>query len=367
VIEYRVDGFRFDLASILGRNEDGSPMNKPPLLQSLAFDPILGNVKLIAEAWDAAGLYQVGTFPAWNRWAEWNGKYRDDLRRFLKGDGGLAQAAARRMTGSPDLYDPLQRGPGASINFLTCHDGFPLRDIYTYQHKHNEENGWNNTDGANDNNSWNCGVEGETDDPQINALRARMIRNAAAVLLCSRGTPMFLMGDEFGNTQCGNNNAYCQDSPISWLDWDLLETNRDLFDFFKYMIAFRHRHTVIRRTTAPCSCGFPEISFHGEKAWGANLGQDSHLVAILFAGRDEDGKDDLVYLGVNAHWEDHTLELPPLPAHLFWQLEINTGEANSRDCLPHPDRPLFTPEGGLWVGPRSVVVLTVASPPVHSA
>jgi glycogen operon protein len=356
-----VDGFRFDLASILGRNEDGSPMNKPPLLQSLAFDPILGNVKLIAEAWDAAGLYQVGTFPAWSRWAEWNGKYRDDMRRFLKGDSGFAQAAARRMTGSLDLYDPIHRGEGASINFLTCHDGFPLRDIYTYQQKHNEENGWNNTDGTNDNNSWNCGAEGETDDPHIRALRIRMIRNAAAVLLCSRGTPMFLMGDEFGNTPFGNNNAYCQDSPVSWLDWDLLKTNRDLFAFFKYMIAFRHRHPVIRRATPSCSCGFPDVSFHGEKAWGATLGKESHLVAVLFAGRDEDGKDDLVYLGVNAHWEPHTLELPPLPAHLFWQLEVNTGEEDLRNCIPHPDRPLFIPEGGLWVGPRSVVVLTVHS------
>jgi glycogen operon protein len=192
-----------------------------------------------------------------------------------------------------------------------------------------------------------------------------MIRNAAAVLLCSRGTPMFLMGDEFGNTQFGNNNAYCQDSPISWLDWDLLEKNRELFEFFKYMIAFRHRHPVIRRTTAPCSCGFPDVSFHGEQAWSANLGQDSHLVSVLFAGKDADGNDDLVYLGVNAHWRDHTLELPRLPAHLCWRLEVNTGEQNPHDCIPHPGRNLYAPEGGLWVGPRSVVVL--AAHAVHSS
>ena len=232
VIEYRVDGFRFDLASILGRNEDGSPMEKPPLLESLAFDPILGKVKLIAEAWDAGGLYQVGTFPAWNRWAEWNGRYRDDLRKFLKGDGGLARAAVQRIAGSRDIYDPQVRGNGASVNFLTCHDGFTLYDIYSYNVKHNEKNGWNNTDGSDDNNSWNCGVEGETDNPDILRLRKRMCKNAFATLMCSRGAALFLAGDEFCNTQFGNNNGYCQDNKISWLDWNLLKENSDMFDFF---------------------------------------------------------------------------------------------------------------------------------------
>ena len=236
VITYRVDGFRFDLASILGRNEDGSPMSKPPLLQSLAFDPILGNVKLIAEAWDAGGLYQVGTFPSWNRWVEWNGKYRDDMRSFLKGDCGKAEAAVTRIFGSGDLYQE-RVGCGASVNFLTCHDGFTLHDLYSYNEKHNEANGWNNTDGADDNRSWNCGVEGETEDAEINRLRLRMMKNATAVLLCSRGIPMFLAGDEFGNTQFGNNNPYCQDNIISWLDWNLLRKNKDLFDFFKFMIS----------------------------------------------------------------------------------------------------------------------------------
>ena len=208
VTAFRVDGFRFDLASILGRNEDGSPMNKPPLLQAMAFDPILGDVKLIAEAWDAGGLYQVGSFPSWNRWAEWNGRYRDDMRRYLKGDQGFAHAAALRMIGSRDMYaDPGRKD--ASVNFITCHDGFTLWDLYSYNAKHNEKNGWNNTDGANDNNSWNCGAEGDTGDPGINALRRRMCRNAFALLMCSRGTPMFLAGDEFFNTQFGNNNAYC--------------------------------------------------------------------------------------------------------------------------------------------------------------
>lgn len=191
---YHVDGFRFDLAAILGRNEDGSPMSKPPLLQSLAFDPILGNVKLIAEAWDAGGLYQVGSFPSWSRWAEWNGKYRDDLRDFLKGDFGMWQTAAQRITGSKDIYNPAWRGNNASVNFLTCHDGFTLWDLYSYNEKHNEANGWNNTDGCNDNRSWNCGVEGETDNEEVLTLRRRLAMNAFAVLMCSRNTYVLCWG-----------------------------------------------------------------------------------------------------------------------------------------------------------------------------
>ena len=218
-IEYRVDGFRFDLASILGRDQNGAPMANPPILESLAFDPVLGKMKLIAEAWDAGGLYQVGSFPSWNRWAEWNGRYRDDMRSFLKGDDGMAGNAITRITGSRDLYSPESRGHKASVNFLTCHDGFTLYDLYSYNEKHNEKNGWNNTDGDNNGHSWNCGAEGETDDPNVNGLRRRLIKNAFAALLCSRGPAMFFAGDEFCNTQFGNNNAYCQDNIISWLDW----------------------------------------------------------------------------------------------------------------------------------------------------
>ena len=247
VTEYRVDGFRFDLATILGRNEDGSPMSQPPLLKNLAFDHILANVKLIAEAWDAGGLYQVGSFPSWNRWSEWNGKYRDDVRRFLKGDSGLANVIAERITGSHDLYDPIHRGHNASVNFITCHDGFTLHDLYSYSEKHNEDNGWNNTDGDNNNNSWNCGAEGDTDDENILKLRKRMIKNACAVLLGSRGTPMILAGDEFCNTQFGNNNPYCQDNEISWLDWDLLKNNKEIFNFFKNMIKFRKSPSSVER------------------------------------------------------------------------------------------------------------------------
>ena len=213
-IEYRVDGFRFDLASILGRDQNGAPMANPPILESLAFDPVLGKMKLIAEAWDAGGLYQVGSFPSWNRWAEWNGRYRDDMRSFLKGDDGMAGNAITRITGSRDIYSPESRGHKASVNFMTCHDGFTLYDLYSYNEKHNEKNGWNNTDGDNNGHSWNCGAEGETDDPNVNGLRRRLIKNAFAALLCSRGPAMFFAGDEFCNTQFGNNNAYCQDNII---------------------------------------------------------------------------------------------------------------------------------------------------------
>ena len=260
VTQYHVDGFRFDLASILGRSEDASPMSRPPLLESLAYDPILYGVDLIAEAWDAGGLYQVGSFPSWNRWAEWNGKYRDDIRSFLKGDDGYIGAAASRILGSPDLYPPEKRGKDVSVNFITCHDGFTLYDLYAYNEKHNWDNGWNNTDGANDNRSWNCGEEGETNNPGILALRFKMIKNACAVLLSSRGTPMFFAGDEFGNTQFGNNNAYCQDNEISWLDWTLTEKNEEILDFFRFMIHLRRDHPILRQDTSPCSFPFPFTS-----------------------------------------------------------------------------------------------------------
>ncbi|MGE5139898.1 MAG: glycogen debranching protein, partial [Rudaea sp.] len=219
--EYHVDGFRFDLAAVLGRDPWGAPLPNPPLLESLAFDPILGRCKLIAEAWDAGGLYQVGSFPAYGRWSEWNGKYRDAIRKFLKGDAGMAGEAAQRIAGSPDLYS--SRGTAASINFVTCHDGFTLNDLVSYNDKHNLANGENNNDGTNDNYSWNCGVEGPTGDPGINALRKRQMKNAIAMLMVSQGVPMILMGDEVARTQNGNNNNYCHDNETNWLDWTLAQ------------------------------------------------------------------------------------------------------------------------------------------------
>ena len=359
VIEYRVDGFRFDLASILGRNDDGTPLSQPPLLRSLAFDSILGNVKLIAEAWDAGGLYQVGSFPSWKRWAEWNGRYRDDMRRFLKGDDFLAQTAAARITGSPDLYDPAYRGGNASINFLTCHDGFTLYDLYSYNQKHNEANGWGNTDGADDNNSWNCGVEGETDDSAILALRKRLMKNACAVLLCSRGTPMFLSGDEFADTRYGNNNPYCQDNLISWLDWSLLKKNKDLFDFFQYMIQFRKDHPVIRKDLEPSYLGVPAMSTHGPTPDETNFSGDSHVVCVRFAGYNEaTQKEDLVYLAVNSGWFPVTLTLPELPEHYKWKVAVNTGDPK---CQFFHKNSMPTVESKIFLGERSVIIFVATA------
>ena len=324
-IEYRVDGFRFDLASILGRDQNGAPMANPPILESLAFDPVLGKMKLIAEAWDAGGLYQVGSFPSWNRWAEWNGRYRDDMRSFLKGDDGMAGNAITRITGSRDLYSPESRGHKASVNFLTCHDGFTLYDLYSYIEKHNEKNGWNNTDGDNNGHSWNCGAEGETDDPNVNGLRRRLIKNAFAALLCSRGPAMFFAGDEFCNTQFGNNNAYCQDNIISWLDWSRLEEFKEIHDFVRHMIQFRKEHPILRKMTKPSSCQFPEISVHNGTPFNASTDYKTKLIGIMYAGRnEEDTEDDIVFYCMNAYWEPLVMQLPVLPNGKHWHVDTNT-------------------------------------------
>lgn len=364
-INYRVDGFRFDLASILGRNEDGSPMNNPPLLRTLADDSILSNVKLIAEAWDAGGLYQVGSFPASGRWAEWNGRYRDSLRSYLKGDSWNAWDAAWSISGSGDLYGGYYdnthsnyAGYNSCVNFLTCHDGFTLYDLYAYNDKHNEANGWNNTDGANDNRSWNCGAEGETEDPEVLALRRRMIRNACAVLMCSRGTPMFLAGDEFGNTKFGNNNSYCQDNITSWLDWRMLEKNKDLFEFFKFMIAFRKKHPVIHKQLPTSVCGMDPIHTHNLNAEETDIPRDARTFCVSFAGYDkEKGKDDLIYVAVNTFWEDVTITLPNLHGRGAWHLSVNTyGDGNGQYCYPEGQEVRI--DRSFVMRPRSVAVFT---------
>lgn len=364
-INYRVDGFRFDLASILGRNEDGSPMNNPPLLRTLADDSILSNVKLIAEAWDAGGLYQVGSFPASGRWAEWNGRYRDSLRSYLKGDSWNAWDAAWSISGSGDLYGGYYdnthsnyAGYNSCVNFLTCHDGFTLYDLYAYNDKHNEANGWNNTDGANDNRSWNCGAEGETDDPEVLSLRRRMIRNACAVLMCSRGTPMFLAGDEFGNTKFGNNNSYCQDNITSWLDWRMLEKNKDLFEFFKFMIAFRKKHPVIHKQLPTSVCSMDPIHTHNLNAEETDIPRDARTFCVSFAGYDkEKGKDDLIYVAVNTFWEDVTITLPNLHGRGAWHLSVNTyGDGNGHYCYPEGQEVRI--DRSFVMRPRSVAVFT---------
>ena len=361
-INYRVDGFRFDLASILGRNEDGSPMNNPPLLRTLADDSILSNVKLIAEAWDAGGLYQVGSFPASGRWAEWNGRYRDSLRSYLKGDSWNAWDAAWSISGSGDLYGGYYdnthsnyAGYNSCVNFLTCHDGFTLYDLYSYNQKHNEANGWGNLDGSDDNRSWNCGAEGDTDQVMVVELRHRMMKNSFAVLLCSRGTPMFLAGDEFGNTQFGNNNAYCQDNEISWLDWTRKEKFQDVFDFCAYMTAFRKRHPSITGDAGASSLGFPEISFHGEVPWKLDFSRpEIRTAAVMFAGYDNKmAKEDCVYLLMNPYWEGVWVELPQLSGGYSWHVAANTGD-KKQEIYQNPVR---ISEERILVGPRSVIVL----------
>lgn len=358
VTEYRVDGFRFDLASILSRDWNGAPMAEPPILHEIACDAILGKVKLIAEAWDAGGLYQVGNFPAFSRWSEWNGRYRDDMRRFLKGDAGLAGTAITRITGSGDMYDRATRGEDASVNFLTCHDGFTLYDLYSYNTKHNEKNGWNNTDGDNNGNSWNCGVEGETDNPEIEGLRRRMVKNAFATLMCSRGPAMFYAGDEFCNTQFGNNNAYCQDNLVSWLDWNRLEEYQEIHDFFRYMIAFRKEHAVLRKSTGPASCGLPEISIHNGYPFNNRTDYNSRLIGVMFAGRDEaDTRDDVIFYGMNAYWEPINMQLPELPCGKKWKVCVNTAVPYADGQSPEQFMN-NTQNNNLRIEPRTVVILT---------
>jgi glycogen operon protein len=352
---YRIDGFRFDLASILGRDEAGRPLSNPPLLEALAHDPILANCKLIAEAWDAGGLYQVGSFPAYGRWAEWNGKYRDCVRKFLKGDAGQVSELAQRIAGSPDLY--RERGPSASVNFVTCHDGFTLWDLVSYDDKHNEANGEANRDGANDNYSWNCGVEGPTDDPQMLALRRRQVKNALTILFVSQGTPMLLMGDEVGRTQEGNNNAYCHDSPLTWMDWTLKDKNAELFRFCRLMIAFRKRHPCLRHELHGGAGGSSlQLIWHGVQPERPDWSAESRSLAFS-AGHRNGGEEDWVYVALNAYWETLRFELPAAPAGLRWHVFANTGMAPPADvCEPGAEAVLGEQEAVL-VGARSAIVL----------
>ena len=356
--EYHIDGFRFDLASILGRDPWGAPLSNPPLLESLAFDPILSSCKLIAEAWDAGGLYQVGTFPAFGRWSEWNGKYRDTARRFLKGDEGQVGELAQRIQGSPDLYQWNGRSQATSINFITCHDGFTLTDLVSYNQKHNEANGEFNRDGGDDNHSWNCGAEGWTDNPDILSLRTKQAMNAVALLMTSRGTPMLLMGDEFGRSQHGNNNAYCIDSPISWVDWTLLNSNRTLFEFTKAVIQFRHQHPCLRvnRFDHAGSEVFPSCSFHGTTPWSVDWSSESRQLAWLMSSQGEK-KPDTVYVAANSAHYATWFELPQLPEIFEWNICFNTGN----QAEPYLKEPNVFKEAGILVGERSMVIFT-ASP-----
>jgi isoamylase len=363
VAEYHVDGFRFDLASILGRDPWGTPLANPPLLEALANDPVLAKVKLVAEAWDAGGLYQVGSFPAYGRWAEWNGKYRDDARKLLKGDSGLVGAIAQRIQGSPDLYSG--RGPTASINFITCHDGFTLMDTFSYDGKHNEANGEDNRDGANDNDSWNHGWEGATDDPGINALRHRQSKNAVTLMMVSQGVPMILMGDEVGRTKHGNNNTYCHDNELNWMDWTLMEDNADLQRFFKGIIAFRQAHPVLRgrnhlRNADYVGSGVADITWHGAAPWQADWSDNSHVLAFMLCGKHSKGgeqPDDYIYVALNSHWEGMEIGLPEPPNGLRWHISANTAVPSPEDIWEVGKEPLLENQNSIWLDGRSMLVL----------
>ena len=365
VAEYHIDGFRFDLASILGRNQDGTPMSNPPLLESLAFDPILGKCKLIAEAWDAGGLYQVGSFPSWGRFAEWNGKFRDDVRRFLKGDEGTVMPVIQRIMGSPDLYFHKGLGTCSSINFVTCHDGFTLMDLFSYNTKHNWANCENNRDGSDNNYSWNCGVEGQTDNYKINSLRKKLIKNAISILMISQGIPMIYMGDEFGNSQYGNNNAYCQDNEVSWLDWNDLNTNNDIFNFMKNMIEFRKTHSVLRNKLhwedeVEDKAGYSHISWHGVKQNAPDKSHWSRSIALMLWGKSkfcDNINNDHIYIILNMYWENQVFELPNLNLNERWHLFVDTGKPVGKEICSVGNEILLKNQSSYTIEGRSVVIL----------
>lgn len=353
VTEMHVDGFRFDLASILGRGQKGEVLANPPLLEVIAHDPVLADTKIIAEAWDAAGLYQVGSFPAWGRWAEWNGKFRDDVRRWVKGDEGMVSAFASRLLGSPDLYHGSGRLPYHSINFITSHDGFTLHDLVSYNGKHNLANGENNADGTNENFSWNCGVEGETNDPRILALRKRQMKNFLTILFFAQGVPMLLAGDPFARTQQGNNNAYCQDNEISWIDWGLKQKNADLFRFTKLMIKFRHENSLVRQECFECF----QLHWHGVRLGEPDWGQQSHCIGMhLFdASGAVTGFRDLYFFS-NAHWQPHEIEIPQL-AGRRWVRIVDTALNTPNDISEPGAEPFLKNPKTYAVGPRSTLLL----------
>ncbi|HEY7305662.1 MAG TPA: glycogen debranching protein GlgX [Bryobacteraceae bacterium] len=359
VREAHVDGFRFDEGSILSRGEDGTPSAHPPVVWQIELDDELADSKVIAEAWDAAGLYQIGHFPG-DRWAEWNGRYRDDMRRFVRGDPGVLGAVASRLTGSSDLYQPKGQLPVNSINFVNCHDGFTLNDLVSYNEKHNEANGEGNRDGINENLSWNCGVEGESNDPAVEALRNRQVRNFAAILLLSRGISMLVAGDEVRRTQNGNNNAYCQDNETSWFDWTLVERNHDLFRFWKRMIEFRKRHPALRRgqffTGTMNERGLMDIAWHGTKlnspGW---LDPGGRALAVTLAGFKGDGD---LHIMLNMYWESLDFELPSIQRRI-WLKAVDTAQPPPFDIADFgAELPVA---GNLYqVNWRSVVVLVNA-------
>ena len=356
VREYHVDGFRFDEGSILSRGEDGAPAIHPPLVWQIELDEDLADTKLIAEAWDAAGLYQIGHFPG-DRWAEWNGRYRDDVRRFVKGEPGMVGAIASRLGGSPDIYQERGGSPLNTLNFVTCHDGFTLNDLVSYNQKHNEANGESNRDGINDNLSWNCGVEGDSDDANIDWLRDRQVRNFLAVLLVSRGVPMFVAGDEVRRSQKGNNNAYCQDNEISWFDWTLVDKHSDLLRFCRNMIHFRKMHPAVRRDQffngSLNDHGLKDVSWHGTKLNSPGWDDpDARALAMPLAGFDGDSDVHVIF---NMFWGSLEFELPIVPGRR-WCVAVDTAQPSPHDIADPGSEPDVFENMHLVQG-RSVVIL----------
>jgi len=361
VTEMHVDGFRFDLASILSRDEVGRPLPNPPILWDIDSDPVLAGSKLIAEAWDAAGLYQVGSFIG-DAWHEWNGRFRDDVRRFVKGDGGAVSLVATRLLGSPDIFGHEGREAEQSINFVTCHDGFTINDLVSYDRKHNEGNGEDNRDGANDNFSWNCGTEGPTSQAAIEALRNRQVKNLFAIEMLAAGTPMLLMGDEVRRTQQGNNNAYCQDNDISWFDWRLLERHADLHRFVKTLNSFRRRRDVVGVATLTLNelLNRARLEWHGLKLNQPDWSEHSRSLAFTLRSL---ASRFLLHGILNAYWESLTFELPPVPpgSGEEWRRCIDTALESPDDIQPWQSAPSVR-QATYDVQPRSVVLLALALP-----
>jgi glycogen operon protein len=362
VEEMHVDGFRFDLASILSRDEYGRTLENPPVLWDIETDPALAGIKLIAEAWDAAGLYQVGTFIG-DSWKEWNGRFRDDVRSFLKGDPGTVSHFASRLLGSPDIFGHEEREPEQSINFITCHDGFTLNDLVSYNHKHNEANGENNRDGSDNNMSWNCGVEGPTDDPEIERLRNRQVKNFHAITFLATGVPMLLMGDEVRGTQGGNNNAYCQDSEISWFNWNLCNKHADIYRFVKHLIRARLRRDITVEDTGLTLNQLlqqAQIQWHGVKLNEPNWSDESRSIALTawsLRGRF------VLHLMINAYWEPLEFEIPPVPEQFVnrWYRWIDTYLESPDDICTLNETPLIK-DSTYLVQPRSIVSVIAVTP-----
>jgi len=361
VKEMHVDGFRFDLASILSRDGEGRPLKNPPIIWDIESDPALAGIKLIAEAWDAGGLYQVGSFIG-DSWKEWNGEFRDDVRSFLKGDNGMISRFVARLLASPDIYGHQEREPEQSINFITCHDGFTLNDLVSYDRKHNEANGEQNRDGANFNVSWNCGVEGPSDNPAVEELRNRQVKNFLAVTLLSLGTPMLLMGDEARRTQLGNNNAYCQDNEIGWFDWGVLERHPDIHRFTKLLIDARLMHgaTAEGQLTLNQLLSQARLEWHGVRLGTPDWSHESHSIALTAWSAT---RRVVFHYMVNAYWKPLTFSLPSpkkLPGGT-WYRWIDTSRAAPEDIVPWDAMPAISTNNYRLVG-RSLVVLIAAAP-----